>query len=104
MSSEERTIENTLLKERRRLINIGTECKFIKIRGNSLYVRNKLHGSVMDAHFHLATNFTDTTHMETQDQQSPMDSNTNESNPPHPQNIENNDKFPASVSGKEPST
>ena len=42
--------------------------------------------------------------METQDQQSPMDSNTNESNPPHTQNIENNDKVPASVSGKEPST
>ena len=91
MSSEGRTIENTLLKERRKLINTGMEHKFIKIRGNSLYVKNKLHGSVTDTHFHLATNFTDTTHMATQNQQSPMDSNTNESNSSHTQNNENYD-------------
>ena len=90
MSSEEHTIENSLLKERCRLINTGKECKFIKICGNSLYVRNKLHGSVTDTHFYLATNSTNTTDMETQDQQSPMDSNTNESNPPLTQTDENN--------------
>ena len=98
MSPEERTVENALLKERRRLIDSGTERKFIKIRGNSLYVRNKLHGLVQDSQFHMATNSSsvstvsqipvssteDAIQMETLDLQS-ANSNNNDRNSPHTQ-------------------
>ena len=43
MSLEERTAENLLLKERCNLIDHNIERRFIKIRGNSIYVKNKLH-------------------------------------------------------------
>ena len=43
MSFEEDTIENALLKERCSLIDSGIKCKFIKIHGNSLYIKNKLY-------------------------------------------------------------
>ena len=56
LTLEERKIENALLKERRKLIDSGTERKFIRIRGNSLYLNNKLHGVVQDSEFCLATN------------------------------------------------
>ena len=58
MTIEERKTENALLKERRSLINNGTERKHIKIRGNCLYhsVHNKLHGSVRDFQFNLNMN------------------------------------------------
>ena len=46
LTVDERKIENILLKERRRLIDNGTERKHIRIRGNCLYLNNKLHGSV----------------------------------------------------------
>ena len=36
MTIKERKTENALLKERRSLINNGTECKHIKIRGNCM--------------------------------------------------------------------
>ena len=55
LTLEERKIENALLKERRRLIDSGTERKFIRIRGNSLYLNNKLHGIVQNFEFCLAT-------------------------------------------------
>ena len=55
MSFEERTAENLLLKERRNLIDHVIEQRFIKIRGNSIYVKNKLHGLVQDSKFCLAT-------------------------------------------------
>lgn len=98
MSPEERTVENALLKERRRLIDSGTERKFIKIRGNSLYVRNKLHGLVQDSQFHMATNSSsvstvsqipvssteDAIQMETLDLQS-ANSNNNEGDSLHTQ-------------------
>ena len=41
MSLEERTVENLLLKERRNLIDRNIEQKFIKIRGNSIYVKKQ---------------------------------------------------------------
>ena len=52
MSLKERQIENALLKERRSLIDRGIERKFIKICGNSLYVKNKLHGIVQSSQFY----------------------------------------------------
>ena len=55
LTLQEHKIENALLKERRRLIDSGTERKFIRIRGNSLYLNNKLHGVVQDSEFCLAT-------------------------------------------------
>ena len=56
MSFEEHMIENAILKERRSLIDSGIECKFIKICGNSLYVKNKLLCLVQESKFQLATN------------------------------------------------
>ena len=38
------------------LIDSGIDRKFIKICGNSLYVKNKLHGLVQESKFQLATN------------------------------------------------
>jgi len=55
MSFEKRTVENLLLKERRNLIDHEIERRFIKIHGNSIYVKNKLHGLVQDSKFCLAT-------------------------------------------------
>ncbi len=43
MTREERSIESLLLKERRQLINSGTERTSIKIRGNAIYVNNMKH-------------------------------------------------------------
>ena len=56
LSREERAIENALLKERRFLIDNGTERRQIKIQGKSLYVKNKLYGSVHDSTFVNAPN------------------------------------------------
>ena len=56
MSFKEHMIENALLKERCSLIDSRIECKFITIRDNSLYVKNKLHGLVQESKFQLATN------------------------------------------------
>lgn len=67
LTFEERTIENALLKERSSLIDSGIECKFIQIRGNSLYVKNKLHGLVQNSQFQTISTHNDTP--------SPMDSN-----------------------------
>ena len=51
MTRVERKTEQVLLKERRHLIDSGTECRFIRIIGNSLYVNRKLHGSVRNSQF-----------------------------------------------------
>ena len=48
MTYEERKTETVLLKERRTLINQGVERKHIRLRGNSIYVNNKLHGTVQN--------------------------------------------------------
>ena len=53
LTIDERKIENILLKERRRLIDNGTERKHIRIRGNCLYLNNKLHGAVKNFELHL---------------------------------------------------
>ncbi len=52
MTKDERSIESILLKERRRLINRGTESRTIKIRGKSLLISNKRHGYVENMEFH----------------------------------------------------
>ena len=49
MSAEERKIESILLKERRSLIDSGTESKHIKIRGNGLYINHKLYAAVQNS-------------------------------------------------------
>ena len=46
-----------------------------KFEANSLYIRNKLYGSVVDSQFHLAAN--PTIQMETQDSQPSLDSGNN---------------------------
>ena len=51
LSREERAIENALQKERRSQVDNSTERRQIKIRGISLYVKNKLYGSVHDSTF-----------------------------------------------------
>ena len=75
MPFEERMVENSLLKERRSLINSGIERRFIKICGNSIYVKNKLHGIVQDRQFHLAININNEsvnlTHEDTPKQNAP---------------------------------
>ena len=45
MSESEEIIESTLLKERRALIDSGTDRNSIKIRGNSLYVNKAKYGT-----------------------------------------------------------
>ena len=56
MTRDERETEQALLKERRRLIDSGVERKDIKIHSSSLYVNNKLHGSVQNSQFHPVIN------------------------------------------------
>jgi len=51
MSQEERQIESLLLKERWVLIQAGTECKVIKIRGTKIFFSNKLHGQIINSSF-----------------------------------------------------
>ena len=51
MSHEERLIESLLLKERWSLIQSGIERKVIRIRANKIFVKNKLHGQIIDSSF-----------------------------------------------------
>lgn len=51
MSKEERLTESILLKVRWELINSGMERNKIKIRGKSLFLDNRLHGSVIDSKY-----------------------------------------------------
>ena len=53
MSPEERQIESILFKERWTLIQKGTECRAIKIRGNKIFLNNKLHGEIKDSNLVL---------------------------------------------------
>ena len=48
MTHNERKVESLLLRERRSLIEAGISSKSIKLRGISLYVDRKRHGSVVD--------------------------------------------------------
>ena len=51
LSPSERKVEQLLLKERRSLINSGVSRGDIKLRGSSLYVKNKKYGSVTNDAF-----------------------------------------------------
>ena len=51
MSKSDRLTESTLLKERRALIDSGFDRSIIKIRGNSLYVKNKKFGTAKELKF-----------------------------------------------------
>ena len=82
MTIEERKTENALLKERRSLINNGTERKHIKIRGNCLFVHNKLHGSVRDFQFNLNMNSTNNTSVQNIPNHSSNQMETSEAAPP----------------------
>ena len=51
MSKEEKLREQLLLKERWSLISSGTDKKHIKIRGTKIYVKNQIHGELVDSTF-----------------------------------------------------
>jgi len=51
MNKEERLREQLLLKERWSLITSGTDRKHIKIRGNKLFVNNKIYGEIINSSF-----------------------------------------------------
>jgi len=53
MTPDERQIESILLKERWTLIQKDTERRAIKIRGNKIFLNNKLHGEVKDSKLFL---------------------------------------------------
>jgi len=55
MTKDERLTESILLKERWSLIQKKIERKVIKIRGNKIFVSNKLHGEVKDSSLVLKT-------------------------------------------------
>ena len=55
MSESERIIESTFLKERRALIDSGTDRNSVKICGNSLYVNNAKYGTANGSNFMLHT-------------------------------------------------
>ena len=56
LSKEELSVESILLKERRKLIDSGTERKSIKIKGKTLHVNNSIYGSLQGSNFVLSTN------------------------------------------------
>ena len=56
MTKTERLTESTLLKERRALIESGTDRRDIKIRGNSLYVNNRKFGTANELNFSPLSN------------------------------------------------
>ena len=100
MSLEERQIENALLKERRSLIDSGIERKFIKIRGNSLYVKNKLHGIVQGSQFHTTVPKT-LEHNKTQASTAQISGSADQTSA---SSMEVNDSVPVPASNSEPST
>jgi len=51
MNKEEKLREQLLLKERWSLISSGTDKKHIRIRGTKLYVKNQIHGEIIDLTF-----------------------------------------------------
>ena len=56
MTTEERDNEKVLLKQRWLLLQKSIDRKQIKIRGNSLYLNNKLYGKVSQGQFHPSDN------------------------------------------------
>ena len=55
MSREQRKQETVLIRERWNLIQSGIPRNEVKFRNARLYVKNKLHGSVVDSSFVLAS-------------------------------------------------
>ena len=55
MTREEQLTESILLKEKWALIQKETDRKTIKIRGNKIFVNNKLHGEVKNSSLALKT-------------------------------------------------
>ena len=51
LTKEQLTIESALLKERWNLIQSGTDSRDIKIKGTRLYVKDTLHGSILNGIF-----------------------------------------------------
>ena len=56
LSLEERNNEKILLAERWQLLQRGVDQKTIKIRGNNLFISNKLHGKVAEGRFCILNN------------------------------------------------
>jgi len=55
MTQEQHRLEIILMRERWKLIQSGVSRTHIKIRDSNIYVKNKLHGSVMGSEFKPAT-------------------------------------------------
>ena len=55
LSQEQRNQETVLMRERWNLIQSGIPRNEVKLRNARLYVKNKLHGSVVDSLFVLAS-------------------------------------------------
>ena len=55
LSPHERKVEQLLLKERKKLIQEGTERRAIKLRGSSLYINNRKYGEVKNNTFEMST-------------------------------------------------
>ena len=51
LSPADRQVESILLKERRSLINTGTNSKSIKLRGDKLFIDDQAYGCVVDGVF-----------------------------------------------------
>ena len=55
LSLADRKIEALLLKERWQLIQSGIDRRFIKVRGSKIFVKNQLHGKVVDSTLSLVS-------------------------------------------------
>lgn len=55
LTKDERNIESTLLRERRSLIDSGTDSSLIRLRGSRLYLNSRLYGSASQTGFHKAS-------------------------------------------------
>ena len=64
MTHKERSIEAILLKKRWELSATGIDKSSIKLRGKSLYVNNRKHGSVIDSDYVPLNSASDTTESE----------------------------------------
>lgn len=83
---EQRQTNNILLRERRDLINSGTDPKLIRIKNNTLVVDSKAYGSVINGTFTLQTGNTTTTDESVSPDHDPGTvSSDSTSSPPSPQ-------------------
>ena len=84
MTKDERSIESILLKERRRLINLGTDSRIIKIRGKSLLISNKRHGYIENMEFHITIEPSIEPSLETNQPIQPIQSDPEDDQPSEP--------------------